>query len=565
MRRVGLRELTIVLAILGIGWTLRWWHLGTPSLWWDEMVQLSFAGASDLWQVYRNVQTGVPPGSGNAGAVPLDYVLLHAWTWLVGRPPLELLEAYYRFPSYVWSCVGLIAFWAYVRTAFGALAGAAAALLLGLSLPHVLYAAEARFYSLMMLMSVLNLAAFTQVMRRPERATAWVACGLVNVAFFLTGMLSALVLPWQYAALVLRVLFERSERSLAHRLALPAATLLLLTAAVGLYYARVDVGARGIRPGTGLLSVQSIARDALEFVTLGDRRQLALYAVGVLVAPWYCLRRRRELLPVVATMLVAVLASVPLLLELLQWKRYYFHPRHLLFLLPTIELLAALGLCGTVEAVLQLTPLVGRRHWTPWLAAAVALALVLAVRLPVVRSFMARPHPYFARIKTDRDMKGLVRDLRARTAFYGPEDRYLLLADRIGPGYLGNPTLAKYLQWYALDKRVLLAGTTDMPDVVGELLTACDGPCRGRPVEEVARRLHLGSPFDVSLPKLRLLGIPARSGLGAGVVRDVGLVVYAGSRRLPDFSSTDVWAYTGVFVAEPRWRLAERPPAPGAR
>src|SRR5678815_3536884 len=89
-----MRELTIVLAILGTGWTIRWWHLGTPSLWWAERVALSFAAGPDPGEVLRSVQTGVPAGSGNAGAVPADYVLLHLWTWLVGRPSVEQLETY---------------------------------------------------------------------------------------------------------------------------------------------------------------------------------------------------------------------------------------------------------------------------------------------------------------------------------------------------------------------------------------------------------------------------------------------------------------------------------------
>jgi hypothetical protein len=69
--------------------------------------------------------------------------LLHFWTWLVGRPSIDQLEVYYRFPSYVWSCVTLIAFWAYVRASFGAVVAIVAAALLALSIPHVLYAVEA--------------------------------------------------------------------------------------------------------------------------------------------------------------------------------------------------------------------------------------------------------------------------------------------------------------------------------------------------------------------------------------------------------------------------------------
>jgi hypothetical protein len=559
-----MRELVIVLAILGTGWTIRWWHLGTPSLWWDELVELSFAAGSDPWQVLRRVQSGVPPGSGNAGAVPADYVLLHLWTWLVGRPSIDQLEVYYRFPSYVWSCVTLIAFWAYVRAAFGAVVAMVAAALLALSIPHVLYAVEARFYSLLMLLSVLNLAAFTKLMRRPEGGWAWVAYGVVNVGFFLSGLLSVLVLPWQYAALAIRVVGERGERGWTRRLALPAITLAGLTAVLALYYASVDLGARGIRPGAALLTGGSLAQDALDFLALGEPWQLALYAWGAVVTPWYCFRRRPDMLAVMLTVIVVELVTLPILVEILQWKRYYFHPRHVLFLLPGAELLAALGICGTVAAVLEWIPGLRHRRWIPSTVAALSLLVVLGLRLPVVRGFMARPHEYFARTKTDRDLKGLVRDLRARTAFYGPQDRYLLLVDRIGPGYLGNPTLAKYLQWYSLDKRVMLRATNSMPDIIEQLQHECDGPCRGKPTDEVARALKLKTPFEVSNAKLALLDLKATSNNWPGVVRDVGVAVYpgAGARRLPAFTGSDLWLYTGIVVAEPRWTPG--PPAAAA-
>lgn len=558
-----MRELIVVLAILGTGWTIRWWHLGTPSLWWDELVELSFAAAPDPWQVLRQVQSGVPPGSGNAGAVPADYVLLHFWTWLVGRPSIDQLEVYYRFPSYVWSCVTLIAFWAYVRASFGAVVAIVAAALLALSIPHVLYAVEARFYSLLMLLSVLNLAAFTKLMRRPEVAWAWVAYGVVNVGFFLTGLLSLLVLPWQYAALAIRIVGERSERRLARRLALPAVTLAGFTAAVALYYVSVDVGARGIRPGAELLTGGSLAHEALDFLALGEPWQLVLYAWGAVVAPWYCLRRRRDMLAIVVTVIVVELVTLPILVEVLQWKRYYFHPRHVLFLLPGVELLAALGICGTVAAVIERIPGLGQRRWTPSIVAALSIMVVLGLRVPVVRAFMTRPHEYFARTKTDRDVKGLVRDLRARTAFYGPQDRYLLLVDRIGPGYLGNPTLAKYLQWYSLDKRVVLRATNRMSSIVEQLQQECDGPCRGKPTDEVVRALKLKTPFEVSNAKLALLGLNTSSNNWPGVVRDVGVAVYPGTRRVPAFSASDMWLYTGIVVAEPRW--TPTPPAAADR
>jgi hypothetical protein len=404
-----------------------------------------------------------------------------------------------------------------------------------------------------MLMSVLNFASFTWVMRRPELPRAWVTYGLVNVLFFLTGLLSLLVLPWQYAALALGALGGSASRDRIRRVALPMLTAVGVVGALALYYAEVDLGVRGIRPGAGLLRAPQLVREALDFMTLGDRRELALYLWGAVVAPLYCLRLRRDMLPVVLTLLVIETVSIPLLVKVLQWKQYYFHPRHVLFLLPGLELLAALGICGTVAAAASLVPVLGRRRgMARAVITAVALVLVLGLRLPGVRGFMANPHAYFGRTKTDRDVRGLVRDLRSRTAFYGPGEKYLLIVDRIGPGYLANPTLARYLEWYSLGRRVVLLSTTDMAEIIARLQQGCDGPCRGHSGEEVARALFLLPPFEVSAAKLRLLGLKPSFGTWPGVVRDVGVLVYGGSNRNPDFASSDVWPYIGMVVAEPR-------------
>jgi hypothetical protein len=472
-------------------------------------------------------------------------VLLHLWLASVGRPPVEQMEAYYRFPSYVWSCATLALLWMYVRGTFGRLPALVATLLLALSLPHVLYTAEARFYSLLMLMSVANLATFTGVVRRPERPRAWVAYGAVSILFFLTGMLSLLVLPWQFLALLIGAVRRRDRRFTPL-----VATGIVVAAVLCLYFGTVGVGGRGVRPGAALLGTGPIIRQAVDFITLGDRAQLVLYGAGALAALWYCLRRRRDLLPVVLPLFAGIVATLPILVELLRWKRYYFHPRHVVFLLPGIELLAAVGLCAVLGAVAAWLPVAPRLR--RWVVAVAAVATVLALRAPAVRTFLMRPQPYFARIKSDRDMKGLARDLRARTAFYGPGDKYLLVVDLIGPGHLANPVLARYLQAYSLEKRVVLRSTTDMSAITDLLADGCGGPCRGRPGEEVTKALFLRPPFEASKAKLRLLGLGPTFGGWPGTVRDVGVLHYAESSRRPDLSRSNVWAYAGMILVEPR-------------
>jgi hypothetical protein len=553
VRRIGVGEGLAVVFLLALGWTVRWWHLGTTSLWWDELVHVAFASAPDPWGVFRNVQLGIPPGSGNAGSMPFDYLLLHAWTWMIQRPPLDQIEVYYRFPSYVWSCATLVALWLYARSAFGRVVAIVATAMLAVSIPHVLYTAEARFYSLLMLTSVLNLAAFTWVLRRPDLPRAWVTYGLVNVAFFLTGMLSLLVLPWQYLALL--VLAARGAGATGgrpRRLGLLLLTLLLLAAVLAYYYAAVDLDARGIRPGSALLQPGRLTQRAFAFMALDDPRQMALYAAALVLAPLALWRQRHPLLPVALAIVAAEVATVPLLVKLVQWKQYYFHVRHALFLLPGIELLAAIALCGVLRWVVALVPSPAVRPRASWIVVAVALCAVGWLRVPFLRDYLATPHNYFVRSKTLRDFRSIARDLAGRTRFYAPGEKYLLLVDTIGPGYLGNPTLARYLAWYGLEGRVVLLGTADFQSLPARVQRDCDGPCRGRPGEEVAKRLRLLPPFEASPMKRQLLGVGSSFGSWPGTARDIGILWYPESRRWPDLATSTRWPYTGAFLAEPQ-------------
>ena len=64
-----LAELVLVVALVAGGTWLRWIHLGTPSLWWDEIVHVRIANQPTVTAVWRAVRDGAAPGTGNAGAV----------------------------------------------------------------------------------------------------------------------------------------------------------------------------------------------------------------------------------------------------------------------------------------------------------------------------------------------------------------------------------------------------------------------------------------------------------------------------------------------------------------
>ena len=163
-------RVALVVGIVGVAAWLRAVHLGTPSLWWDELVQIRTV-ERPLAGVLGTVRIGVGPGSGTAGAMPLDYVLLHAWLGATTPPAPERLEAYFRTPACAASLAAVVALFLLGRALFGAAVGALAAWLLAISLSAILYAAEVRSYSLLSLMTVVSTAAFAGLVREPARAS----------------------------------------------------------------------------------------------------------------------------------------------------------------------------------------------------------------------------------------------------------------------------------------------------------------------------------------------------------------------------------------------------------
>src|SRR5262249_41874520 len=172
-------ELALFTAIVMSGAALRWVHLGTPSLWWDELVQIAMAQVGGVPDVLRVVRDGVPPGSGNAGAMPLDYLLLHGWLALAPHADPAHLEIHFRLPAFVWSVCALVALAVFTRRHLGRDVALAATLLLGASMPHILYAAEVRWYSLLVLVTIGHLWAFARLLDAPRRPGSPGPLGLV--------------------------------------------------------------------------------------------------------------------------------------------------------------------------------------------------------------------------------------------------------------------------------------------------------------------------------------------------------------------------------------------------
>src|SRR5262249_51615285 len=186
----------------------------------------------------------------------------------------------------------------------------------------------------------------------------------------------------------------------------------------------------------------------------------------------------------VVAALAASFVAIPLTVVLADWKGYYVHPRHVLFLLPAFVILAAVGIVATCRRI------VGVR-----LALPAALALVVATQAPTVSRYLRDPNPFFARTKTLRDVRGIVKALPLPVPV--PGGRWLVLAARDS---VPNAVLARYLQWWGLEHQVVLLGTRDLPGAL-RLLTD-----RGTPLDQLVAPPLATIPVGLTEPLRLVLG-----------------------------------------------------------
>jgi hypothetical protein len=549
------------LAVFLGGCALRLYHLGTFSLWWDEVVHVWTSQSGDLIEVVRQVKQGIPPGAGNAGAVPLDYVLLHSYLQLTTPPAPERLEIYFRLPSFVYSCLAMPLMYAFGRRFLDRQLALLATLLLALSTQHVLYAAEARFYSLFVLMTIANLYAFAALAERRDRLVAWAAYGAINVLFFFAGLFSLLVLAVQYAvlgALTLMPMFSARARARegprtpgASRREIGAllVTGAVLAGCVAAYLSGTALDLKYRRNPARIGGALALAWDT--YWSFSSDSYFLFACLVLLPLPLiFAWRRGRALFAVVLSLTLSLLA-VPLIVELARWKHYYFHPRHALFLLPAVVLLSAIALLFLVRA-LDPTRWLGvgvprREAWN----LALASALVLATQLPTVRDYLAYPERFFARSKKTYDLRGVTVAVRDQVASYGPGDKYLLVVEG---NKLANMPLAQYLRWYGLTDRVVLRGTNDPSQTLERARAECARGCVGQRGGIVDRALQSTAPFGLPLDFQRLLGLLEPIGKWPGVVRRIGIATYS---RLPGAKPGD-----GYVARQLRGvQLVELPPS----
>lgn len=554
-RALAAAGLALVVVLAG---ALRAVHIDATSLWWDELVQIQTASLPRFADVLWRVRRGDPPGLGNAGAVPLDYLAMHAYLALAPRPRPEHLEAFYRLPSWLFSTAAVAAVFFAARRTFGATAAGLSALLLATSVPHALYAGEARFYSLFTLVTVLCFWAFSRVAEEPGRPLAWIVHSSVGLVTFLTGLLGLLLLAGQYAVLAAVVLSERwssrpdrptatarPRRKLAVPLAL-GASFAVFALVLWRFYRGTWLFLRLQHSDEGRSPWQAIT-EIVSYFTLGSPVALVAFVVALVALPFLAGRERGRL--AISLHLVTSFLWIPALALLATWKGYYVRPRHALFLLPYFALVVGIAIDGLL-ARLPLSRVPERSRGAVRLLAGVAV--VAAMALGPVSGFLREPLRYAALVKPTDDTRGLVQHLAARAAAMPQGQVYLLAAERKGGAYLRNPAVAWYLREYGLAGRVVLRTSGSAEEVLARLESTCaKRDCSDRSAAALAHSLGLGASIDVRTSLRTLLGIDQPLLPPPLPVAAIGVLRYRRDPRAPPSSAPR------QVRAGPGWTLFE--------
>jgi uncharacterized membrane protein len=168
------------MAILALCWGVLTWHLGSRSLWIDELNSLQIVRGG-LLDVVASAAADVHP--------PIYFLALHVWVALAGTSDLAL-----RWPSVAAGLVAVALMPGVARAVAERPAALPAMLLLAFAPVFVEFSRMARYYALALALGLLATRLFVRATTF-DRRRDWAGYGLVGLALLYTFYPSAALLP----------------------------------------------------------------------------------------------------------------------------------------------------------------------------------------------------------------------------------------------------------------------------------------------------------------------------------------------------------------------------------
>lgn len=290
-----------VLPALIAGIYLRFWFLGHEALWVDETITLYFVQAMSYPELLVELPTLQPH-------LPLFYVLLKAWTSVVGETPMAA-----RALAATFSTGTIVGLYLVGRDLYDRETGGVAAFILAINPFYIHFGTFTRMYSLLACLTVFSMWGFIRVRQTGTRRTAAVYC--VATTLLVWTHYFALLVPLAQIVVLLHDHWKAESRPVRGWQCLGAVTpAILLSGSVILAKLSGGVGVGSAREVTHIATaptVVDIARGHVRLLELftwtyqnyPDAVTILLNALAVApaaVAVLLAIRgyRRRDRLPV---------------------------------------------------------------------------------------------------------------------------------------------------------------------------------------------------------------------------------------------------------------------------
>lgn len=385
----------LLIGILLLSLSLRLNNLGSKSVWQDEIFTAAIASTEHSVPQVASIalhNTALP-------TPPLYFLITHFFLY-IGDNDFLL-----RFSALFFGVLGVPVTYILGARLFGKLEGLVGAFLLGLATLHIRYSQDARFYSLLMFLSLFSLYFLYRGIFDKDRKW-WIGftiCSILNVyshlfaLLVLLGEIAFVAGLWLAEGLlaIRRPAFAKQGADLEESVStfdqgvgmafvVSLAMTALAYAPMLPYVLRALTSAKGLGgAATGGISLTpSFLMQQLDAWGIGSGWAILVLLIPFLIGAIVCARAQRKQL-----WLGFCWLAVPFGVLSLLPAHHRFRPRYVLFMLPLYLLFVGRGLTVTSEVINA--RLLGARLWRREVVLAMFLVAIALLSVPEVRAYYA--------------------------------------------------------------------------------------------------------------------------------------------------------------------------------
>lgn len=325
------KSILILTLIMLVGGFLRLYELGAESLWLDEVNTVNVSGQS-LSSIILDTST------------PLYFIITHFWMIIFGSSELAV-----RFPSAIFGIISIFLLYKIGYHLFNQKIGLISSFLLAISSFHIFYSQDARFYGLLLLLTLLSFYLFVQILKGNSK---WYYLGyaLANILLVYNHLFGVFVIISQvfYFALFWKKYKQQRIKYAAMQIATILALIPLMVYVIGNDAGRLMP--TWVSEPSPVRILETLAAWSGYFVA-GQFLLVVFFAlsvIGVLSIRWFKGTSSTRFESVEEITMLLIWFSFPIFIPFL--LSYILNPmyidRYLIAALPAFLLLTAKGIAG---------------------------------------------------------------------------------------------------------------------------------------------------------------------------------------------------------------------------